>query len=68
VEEMPFRIGVPELIIILVVIMIIFGVGKLPQVSGAIGKGLKEFRKGQSGLDETTKETEAEEKEEPKKE
>lgn len=55
------HIGVPELIIILVVILIFFGVGKLPQVGGAIGKGLRAFRKAQRGEDE-----EEEEKPEPK--
>ena len=43
------HIGVPEIILILVMILIVFGVGKLPQVGGAIGKGLREFRKGQRG-------------------
>jgi len=42
--------GWPEALIILVVILIVFGVGKLPQVGGALGKGLSEFRKGKSGL------------------
>ena len=55
------HIGVPELIIILVVILIFFGVGKLPQVGGAIGKGLRAFRKAQRGEDE-----EEEEKPKPK--
>ena len=45
------RIGPWEIILILVIILIVFGVGKLPQVGGAIGKGLKAFRKGQSGED-----------------
>ncbi len=45
------HIGGPELILVLVVVLIIFGVGKLPQVGGAIGKGLREFRKGQRGED-----------------
>ena len=46
---MPFRIGPWEIGLILVIILIVFGVGKLPQVGGAIGKGLREFRKGQHG-------------------
>jgi sec-independent protein translocase protein TatA len=46
---MPFRMGGPELIILLVVVMIIFGVGKLPQVGGAMGKALRDFRKAQDG-------------------
>ncbi len=57
---MPFRIGPWEIALILVIIMIIFGVGKLPQVGGAIGKGLRSFRKAQRGEDE-----EEEEEEEP---
>jgi sec-independent protein translocase protein TatA len=52
---MPFRFGPWEIGLILVVILIIFGVGKLPQVGGAIGKGLREFRKARSGIDEVVK-------------
>ena len=37
-------IGVPELSIILVIIVIIFGVGKLPEIGGALGKGIREFK------------------------
>lgn len=46
---MPFRVGPWEIGLILVIILIIFGVGRLPQVGGAIGKGLRAFRKGQRG-------------------
>ncbi len=42
--------GWPEALIILVVVVIVFGVGKLPQVGGALGKGIREFRKGRAGL------------------
>jgi sec-independent protein translocase protein TatA len=38
-------LGPPELILILVIVVIIFGVGKLPEVGGALGKGIREFRK-----------------------
>ena len=37
-------LGVPELIIILVIIVVIFGVGRLPEIGGAIGKSIKEFK------------------------
>jgi sec-independent protein translocase protein TatA len=37
-------IGVPELAIVLVIIVIIFGVGKLPEIGGALGKGIREFK------------------------
>lgn len=43
------RIGPTELIIILVIILIIFGVGRLGEIGGALGKGIREFRRGQSG-------------------
>ncbi len=43
----PFEIGV-----ILLIILIIFGVGKLPQVGSALGKSIASFRKAQQGEDE----------------
>jgi len=42
-------IGVPEIILILVIIMIFFGVGKLPDVATGLGKAVKNFRKAQRG-------------------
>ena len=62
---MPFRLGPWEIALILVIILLVFGVGKLPQVGGAIGKGIRAFRKGQSG--EGEEEEEEEEEEKPKK-
>ncbi len=41
------RIGPWELALILGIVLIVFGVGRLPQVGGAIGKAIREFRKGQ---------------------
>jgi sec-independent protein translocase protein TatA len=58
--------GWPEALIILTVILIVFGVGKLPQVGGALGKGLREFRRGRAGLIEEIEEKEEEEAETPK--
>lgn len=46
---MPFRLGPMEIGLILVIILIVFGVGKLPQVGGAIGKSMREFRRAQQG-------------------
>ncbi|MEE8418931.1 MAG: twin-arginine translocase TatA/TatE family subunit [Dehalococcoidales bacterium] len=54
------RMGPWEIALIVVIILIVFGVGKLPQVGGAIGKGLRSFRKGQQGvLDDDEEEEEA---------
>jgi sec-independent protein translocase protein TatA len=45
-------LGAPELIIILVIIILIFGVGKLPEVGQALGKGIREFRGAADGEDD----------------
>jgi len=51
-----FGIGMPELIIILIIILIIFGAGKLPEIGSGIGKGIKNFKKA---TDEPPEEIEA---------
>jgi sec-independent protein translocase protein TatA len=40
-----FGLGMPELIVILVIILIIFGAGKLPEIGSGIGRGIKNFKK-----------------------
>ncbi len=52
-------IGMPELLVIFVIVLIIFGAGKLPEIGKGLGKGIRNFRKATSGADEievTTKE------------
>ena len=39
-------IGIPELLIILVIVLIIFGANKLPQIGEGLGKGIRNFKKG----------------------
>jgi len=46
------HLGVPELLIILVIFVLVFGVGKLPQIGKALGQGIREFREGSQGLGE----------------
>jgi len=46
------NIGPPELLLILVIVLIVFGVGRLGEVGGALGKGIREFRKASSGEEE----------------
>jgi len=41
-----FGIGMQELLIILVLVLIVFGAGKLPQVGEALGKGIRNFKAG----------------------
>jgi sec-independent protein translocase protein TatA len=47
---MPFGLHLPELIIVLVVALLVFGPKKLPEMGSAIGKSIKEFRKGMNEL------------------
>lgn len=51
-----FEIGMPELLIILVIILIIFSVGKLPQIGSALGKGLRNFKTSVSDNSDNSKE------------
>ena len=50
-------IGTPELIVILVIALVIFGPGKLPEVGKAIGKGINEFKDAISGAKKAVDET-----------
>jgi sec-independent protein translocase protein TatA len=56
------QLGMPELIIILVIVLILFGAGKLAEVGGALGRGIREFRKASREVEEEGKEVEAEAK------
>ena len=47
-----FGLGWMELVIILVIVLVIFGAGKLPEIGTGLGKGIKNFRKATKGEDE----------------
>ncbi len=46
-------LGVPELLIVLVIVLVIFGAGRLTDIMGAMGKGIKEFRNASRDDSET---------------
>jgi TatA/E family protein of Tat protein translocase len=52
---MPFNIGAPELIIILIIALIVLGPGKLPDVASSLGKSLREFRKAATEVSDAGK-------------
>lgn len=45
-------IGFPELIIVLVIVLVVFGAGKLPEIGSGLGKALRGFKKGMAEPDE----------------
>ena len=54
---MPFNLGGGELIFVLVIVLIVFGAGKLPEVLGQLGKGVKTFREESSGEPKSASDT-----------
>ena len=52
-EETMFGIGMPELVVILVIIMIVFGANKLPQIGSGLANGIRNFKKGIDEKEET---------------
>ena len=66
---LPGGISMTELIIILAIVLLLFGAGKLPEAGKALGEGIRNFRKALSGETEPVKEVKAEDvKTEEKKE
>ena len=50
---MPFGVGFPELLVLLVVLLLVFGAKRLPEMGRSIGKGMREFKEGVSGVEES---------------
>jgi len=57
-----------EILIILVIVLLIFGPGRLGELGKSLGEGIRNFKKAVSGEEETTKPQQETKKEEPKKE
>lgn len=49
------RLGWPEILLILAIVLIVFGVGKLPQIGSGFGKAIREFKKSQQDAEEDKK-------------
>ncbi len=47
-----FGLGIPELVILLVIVLVIFGAGKLPEIGSGLGKAIRGFKKGVAEPDE----------------
>jgi sec-independent protein translocase protein TatA len=60
---MPIRIGVPELLIVLVIVILIFGVGRVANVGKELGSAIRGFREGLKGDEEEKAEKEPAEEE-----
>ena len=50
-----FGIGMPELLVILVIVLVIFGANKLPQIGEGLGKGIRNFKKSTKEAEEILK-------------
>lgn len=63
-----FGLGVPELMVILVIALVIFGPSKLPQIGSGLGKAIRDFKKGvtESNDEDPAKEVKKESKDLPR--
>ncbi|MBA2382281.1 MAG: twin-arginine translocase TatA/TatE family subunit [Chloroflexi bacterium] len=52
---MPFNIGAPELIILLIIALVVIGPGRLPDVGAALGKSIREFRKASTDISDAAR-------------
>ncbi|HET7091704.1 MAG TPA: twin-arginine translocase TatA/TatE family subunit [Anaerolineae bacterium] len=61
---MPIRIGTPELIILLIIVLLLFGVGRISRVARELGQGIRELRRGLSEENEGSEKKQTEDESE----
>ncbi|MFO1462698.1 MAG: twin-arginine translocase TatA/TatE family subunit [bacterium] len=52
-----FGLGPPEMLLLFLIILVVFGAGKIPQIGSGLGKGIRNFRKAVKGDEEESQET-----------
>ncbi|HUQ46236.1 MAG TPA: twin-arginine translocase TatA/TatE family subunit [Gemmatimonadaceae bacterium] len=55
---MPFNLGFGELVIVLVIVLVLFGAKRIPEISGSFGKGIREFKKNINEVERSVTEPE----------
>jgi len=55
IGEIMFHLGIPELMILLVIVLLLFGVGRIGKIAGELGSGIRSFRDGLSGEEKEKK-------------
>jgi len=64
---MAFGVGMPELLVIMVIVVILFGASRLPQIGKGLGEGIRNFRAASKELHAAPEEEEEEKKPEPER-
>ena len=59
------NLGMPEILVILVIILLFFGAKRIPEIAGSFGKGIREFKRSLTDVERSIREPEAEERLEP---
>lgn len=60
------NLGPTELILIFLIVLLLFGANRIPEIAKGLGKGIRDFKKGMAGIDEEVKKEDAPPKIEPK--
>jgi sec-independent protein translocase protein TatA len=59
------NLGLPEILVILLIILLFFGAKRIPEIAGSFGKGIKEFKRSLSDVERTIREPDSEDRLDP---